>query len=302
LTFAPNICYNKNHLKHRSKTVQIMTHNYKLRTGLVFLKKETYFNTKNNIIHLILMLIAFLGFSTSFGQTTVNFTTTGNGTWTAPCDVTSITLEVWGAGGGGQRAEGNPAAGGGGAGGGYVRTTYAVTPGTTYNLYVGTGGTGNSGGNGQSTWFDTNTTIIAVGGQGAGGAVTTNNTWGAGATAFTTGNIGGTIISTYGGNGGNAGNNFSGGGGSSAGTAANGADASGMTRGTAPAGGGNGATGRNTSGDGAGGTNPGGGGAGGRTSGTTDRNGGSGGRGQIRITYTTSLAAYCSRANSYFKT
>ena len=80
-----------------------MIYNYKLLIGLVFLKKETYFNTKNNIIHLILMLVTFFGFSAAFGQTTVTITATGNSTWTAPCDVTSITVQVWGAGGGGQR-------------------------------------------------------------------------------------------------------------------------------------------------------------------------------------------------------
>lgn len=271
-----------------------MKKKYNLRTGLFFLKKETYFNTKNNIIHLKFMLVVFFGFSTSFGQTTVNFTATGNGTWTAPCDVTSITLEVWGAGGGGQRANGNPSAGGGGAGGGYVRTTYAVTPGTTYNLYVGIGGTGNSGGDGQDSWFDTNSTIIAVGGRGAGGAVTTNSTWGTGATAFTTGNVGGggTIISTYGGNGGNAGNNFSGGGGSSAGDI-DGNSAAGMAAGAAPTNGYAGAAGTNSNGAGAGG-GIGAGGAGGRTAQNTDRFGGAGGRGQIRITYTSTLAIYCS--------
>ncbi|MBA4153759.1 GEVED domain-containing protein [Flavobacterium sp.] len=268
-----------------------MIQNFNLRIGLVFFKKETYFNTKNNIIHLILMLVAFFGSSTAFGQTTVNITTTGNGTWTAPCDVTSITLEVWGAGGGGQRAEGNPSAGGGGSGGGYIRTTYAVTPGTTYNLFVGNGGSGVTGSNGQPSWFDTNTTIIAVGGRGAGGAVTANNTWGTGATAFTTGNNGGTIISTYGGNGGNAGNNFSGGGGSSAGDTV-GNDAAGITAGAAPTNGYAGATGRNTTGVGVTG-GIGAGGAGGRTN-TTDRSGGAGGRGHVRITYTSTLAAYCS--------
>jgi hypothetical protein len=266
-----------------------MIKNYNLRTGLVFFKKEPYFNTKNNIMHLMVMLVTFFGLSTAFGQTTVTFSTPGNGTWTAPCDVTSITLEVWGAGGGGQRANGIPSAGGGGAGGGYVKTTYTVTPNASYNLFVGTGGTGNSGGNGQSSWFNNATTILAIGGRGAGGAVTANAAWGNGANAFTTGNIGGSIISTYGGNGGNAGNNFSGGGGSSAGNTS-GNNASGITGGTAPANGFAGANGRVNNGAGAIG-NIGAGGAGGRTDGVTDRNGGRGGHGEIRISYTTTC--YC---------
>lgn len=248
---------------------------------------------------LIAFLLLLFGISSSFAQTTVTITTTGAGTWIAPCGVTSITVEVWGAGGGGQKATGNPSAGGGGSGGGYVRTTYSVTPFTSYNLFVGAGGTGNSGGNGQSSWFVNNITILAVGGRGAGVAVGANSTWGTGATAFTTGNIGGTLISTYGGNGGNAGNNFSGGGGSSAGNT-NGNNASGTTGGTAPVNGFAGVNGRNTNGVGATG-NIGAGGAGGRTDSNTDQNGGAGGNGQIRITYTSTCPTYCpSIPNSSF--
>jgi hypothetical protein len=239
----------------------------------------------------LVLLFAFFASSSVFSQVTVSYTTTGAGTWTAPCDVTSITVEVWGAGGGGQRAEGNPAAGGGGSGGGYVRTTYAVTGSTTYNLFVGAGGTGNSGGNGQSSWFNNNTTILAVGGIGAGAAVTANNSWGTGANALTTGNIGGTLISTYGGNGGAAGNNFSGGGGSSAGNT-NGNPGSGISGGAAPTNGFAGVNGLNVNGSGNVG-NVGTGGSGGRTAQNTDRSGGAGGRGEIRITYTSLLPTYC---------
>ena len=240
----------------------------------------------------LFFIFAFFALTTqSFSQTTVTITATGAGTFTPPCGVTSITVEAWGAGGGGQRANGNPSAGGGGSGGGYVRTTYTVVPNTSYNLFVGTGGTGNSGGNGTASWFNNSSTISAVGGRGAGSAVTADNSFGTGAAAFTTGNIGGTIISTYGGNGGNAGNNFSGGGGSSAGNVT-GNNASGTTGGTAPANGYAGANGRSNNGTSAGG-NIGAGGAGGRTGNDNDRNGGAGGDGQIKITYTSPLATYC---------
>ena len=40
-----------------------------------------------------------------------------SGTFTVPAGVSSITVEVWGAGGAGGGATGNPGAGGGGAGG-----------------------------------------------------------------------------------------------------------------------------------------------------------------------------------------
>ncbi|WP_339839362.1 GEVED domain-containing protein, partial [uncultured Flavobacterium sp.] len=122
------------------------------------------------------------------------------------------------------------------------------------------------------------------------------NTFGNGATAFTTGNIGGTIVSRYGGNGGNAGNNFSGGGGSSAGNVT-GNNATGINGGAAPANGYAGANGRNSNGVGATG-DIGAGGAGGRTAETNNRSGGSGGDGQIRITYTNTLATYCTQSFS----
>lgn len=239
-------------------------------------------NFKPSLIFTVLSFL--LGTFSSSSQVVETFTNTGNGSWTCPTGVTTITVECWGAGGGGQRANGNPSAGGGGSGGGYVRTTYAVSPGDSYVFYVGSGGTGNSGGNGQSSWFINNTTILAVGGRGAGNAITANNSWGTGAAAFTTGNIGGTLFNSYGGSGGNAGNNFSGGGGSSAGTTASN-NANGTNGGGAPTNGYAGANGRNNNGIGAAG-GIGAGGAGGRTDQGTDRNGGAGGNGQVKISYT----------------
>jgi hypothetical protein len=110
----------------------------------------------------IFSIVYFLFFtllikSFSFSQTVQTFTATGAGSWTAPCGITSITVELWGAGGGGQRANGNPSMGGGGSGGAYIKVTYPVSPGTTYNYFVGAGGSGNSGQNGEDSWFDANT-------------------------------------------------------------------------------------------------------------------------------------------------
>lgn len=106
------------------------------------------------------------------------FTTAGTDTFTVPADVTSVTIEAWGAGGGGggmgadnltrggggggggsgvQRNTGSVvllAAGGGGGGGGHTTTTgaggggggaygigtYTVTPGEQLNIYIGGGG------------------------------------------------------------------------------------------------------------------------------------------------------------------
>lgn len=250
------------------------------------MKREYYLllpKLKSCILLLATAFLLVLGMVTGHAQVTETLTTTGNGTWVSPPGVTSITVECWGAGGGGQRVTGNTAAGGGGSGGGYVRTTYTVTPNTSYAYYIGAGGLGTTGSNGENSWFINATTILAVGGRGAGAPITNNNTWGTGAIAFTTGNIGGTLNSTYGGNGGNAGNNFSGGGGSSSGTTASN-NAVGMTGGAAPTDGFAGANGRNTNGGGANG-GIGAGGAGGRTSNNDNYSGGSGGRGQLRITY-----------------
>ncbi|WP_338225869.1 beta strand repeat-containing protein [Algoriphagus confluentis] len=241
---------------------------------------------------LFILFMGCLGVGEVRGQCTetVTLTSTGAGTWVVPANVTSITVEVWGAGGAGGRANGNPSAGGGGSGGGYVRRTFTGLSGSI-NFFIGQGGNGGSGGNGQSSWFQNNTTLLAVGGNGA-GTINTNNTWGSGAAAITTGNIGGTLASHYGGAGGNASNSESGGGGASAGTSGNGNSGSGINGGTSSNGSTAGANGRNTNNViGTAGNDPGSGGSGGRANSGTDRNGGNGGDGQIRITYTYEFCA-----------
>ena len=90
--------------------------------------------------------------------------TGGSGNWTAPAGVTNIKLLVVGGGGGGGD---NGACGGGGAGGlvyygsetPAVANSYAVTPGQSYNITVGTGGAVHA--SGQNSSFDT---AAAVGG------------------------------------------------------------------------------------------------------------------------------------------
>jgi hypothetical protein len=248
----------------------------------------------------LLSLVSFLFVISSYtlGQAVETITTTGAGTWTAPCGVTSITLELWGAGGGGASVSGNPAMGGGGAGGAYVRVTYPVTPGTTYNFFVGTGG--GSGADGQDTWFDANTKLLAVRGIGAGATLAANNSFGAGAIALTAGNIidpGATLLfSHYGGNGGDGqdlATDVSGGAGASAGSSDNAnKNANGITGGIAQTDGFAGVNGRNTTGAGNNG-NIAAGGSGARRSGGAPgvRAGGTGGNGQIRITYTGN--SYC---------
>lgn len=74
-------------------------------------------------------------------------------TWTVPCDVTSIAVEVYGsgggAGGGGGGSNGgiyNTRGGGGAGGGGYSTITINVIPGSVFNYTVAQGGCGGDNG------------------------------------------------------------------------------------------------------------------------------------------------------------
>lgn len=79
-------------------------------------------------------LLACLAGST-FGQTTITYTTPGTVTWTPPAGVTSVTLQMWGGGGAGQSDAGS------GGGGAFLQTTsIPVQFGKTYNIIVGAGG------------------------------------------------------------------------------------------------------------------------------------------------------------------
>lgn len=242
-----------------------------------FKSEETKIGSIAKLKTTIFMLLALFGFSSLgiFGQTTVTYTTTGAGTFTVPCDVTSITVEAWGAGGsGGGTTTNNARGGGGGAGGTYATSTFTVTPGTTYNLFVApqTTGTQSAGTKGQGSWFINNTTLFAEGGNG--GAAPNGGTV-AGGTGSTTSSIGTTRIAgtngangttTIGGSGGNGGNS-----------------------------GGTGGASRTNEGDGRNGNPPGGGGGGAFLPDNSNHFGGNGARGEIRITYTSSIN-YCSPA------
>ena len=234
--------------------------------------KKNYSNYKNIVPTTnrknIFSILFFLIFSTAaVGQTQ---TFTSSGTFVVPCDVTSITVKVWGGGGAGGGSTSNNEGGEGGGAGGYTTSMLSVTTGQLINYVVGSGGNGSTGdgGNGGASSF---LTLIANGGSG--GDDNGNNTEGfggsaSGGTTNTPGVNGGVGGGSTGGKGGNAANGGAGG--------AGGTSNSNGSNGAVPGGGGGGGVKNN---------NGGGGGS--------NRSGGDGGRGQIEVTYTSALSNYC---------
>ncbi len=228
-------------------------------------------------------LVCLFSPTVTFAQTSQTITPTDTQSFTVPAGVTSITIKAWGGGGrGGSRSAGANSGYGGGGGGAYASSVLTVTPGTTYNLSVGSGSTSNST-PGEDTWFNTTSVLLAKGG----GTVANNVTTGASG-GLASASIGTTKFS--GGNGGNAvSTTSSGGGGGSAGSTGAGGNAGNATAGIAGAGaagstGAAGAAGRTTNGNGTAGNIPGSGGGGAlRTTGSPT--GGNGGNGQMIITW-----------------
>jgi len=233
------------------------------------------------------------------------FTTPGNATWTSPSDVTSVTVNVWGAGGAGLDAS---AAKGGGGGGGaaFVSSTLPISASTAYSIKVATGslesvrGASSSFG-GSWVWAEGGGTPAADlvsstrglasnssgttkfdGGNGGVGNDTNDVSGGGGGSGGPDGAgvIGASSSGTSGGNGG-AGDNTSGGAGGNGGNAVDGSN------GTANAlGGGGGGGGGNGSGGGRGGA-PGAGGGGGEVCTPPQCQGA---EGQVKLFYNTSIA------------
>lgn len=225
------------------------------------------------------------------------FSTPGSHTWECPAGVTSLTnIECWGAGGAGGGNSTTADGGGGGGGGAYAASgSFTVTPGNVYNLFVGHGGSGVAGTNGQTgqfSWFNNSNFVMALpgtsgarpvsggaGANGVGGSATNSR----GATKFAGGN-GGTGVNNNsgagGGSGGSAGSTSAGGNGGNA-TAGNGG-----TAGSAGTGGGAaGVAGGGPNQAGNQGNSPGAGGSGsGDTSGAAIA-GGNGANGQVKLTW-----------------
>lgn len=262
--------------------------------------RRQWFKTTKILFSLVSLFL--LGSTGVYAQTRTNtYSTAGTYSWTAPCDVTSITVQAWGAGaGGGYARNSSGAAGGGGGGGAYASSVIAVTPGNTYTIVVGLAGVGaiNNGSlstDGGNSTFSTNV-VVAEGGfagsssssnaaaaPGLGGSIAGST----GTTRFAGGQGATGVSGTAAGAGG-------GGGGASAGTAAAGnftAATVSIAGGTAVAGAGAGGAG-SLGANGAAGSGPGGGGAGAHRN-SSNTTGGAGADGRVVLTYTSAFVSYC---------
>jgi len=192
------------------------------------------------------------------------FTNPGTFEFKVPGCANQICVEVWGGGGAGGSCA-NPGTGtitaGGGGGGGYGAECFSVTPGATYSVTVGAGGTGATTGAGQAGGNSSVVGLISASGGGGGAIGITSGGAGGGAgtsnaSSNAPGQAGENGTSTFSGAGGAGGNGASGG------------------------------AGRNTSATGNAGSAVGGGGGGAYNSGnSTPRAGGNGGNGQVIITW-----------------
>ena len=109
-------------------------------------------------------------------------------TWVAPAGVTSVDVECWGGGGGGGQCSSGTCSGGGGAGGAYAKATISVTPGNTYDIIIGAGGSGTTGTkNGGATYFDAGADVYAQGGAGGVNVTTSNGVTGTGSSSSSIG-------------------------------------------------------------------------------------------------------------------
>lgn len=138
----------------------------------------------------------------------IAYTSPGTYTWTAPAGVTSVSVVAIGGGGGGAYSSSNYDSGGGGGGGLGWKNNIAVTPGSSYTVVVGAGGTA---GWGEDSYFISNTTVAGK----AGGAGNGNYGSGSGTAS------GGAYVGDGGGYGGSGGlspnNGYAGGGGGAGG-------------------------------------------------------------------------------------
>lgn len=190
----------------------------------------------------------------------ISYVTPGTYSWTAPANVTSVSVVCVGGGGGGHRYT-QYSRGGGGGGLGW-KNSIPVTPGQSYTVVVGAGGNYSANGTattataGGDSYFIDTATVAGFGGKPGAYNVTVSSTLLAG----------GTYVGDGGGNGGSGGYGYvyAGGGGGAGGYTGDG---------------GSGYVTSTTTYNGAGNPGSGGGGGGGGSCGTADTAGGGGGVG-----------------------
>lgn len=257
-----------------------------MKTPILFSsKKQGFFFT-------LLIVLIFGAFSQLlYGQGSQTFT--ANGSFTVPASVTSITVECWGGGGAGGGQNLSSDGGGGGGGGAYSRKqNISVTPGTSYDVFVGAGGigaAGANGGNGGDSYFINTSTVLAKGGMGGSSSTGTPPEGGLGGSA--TAGFGDVKYSGgQGEKGRNSNTGYGGYGGSSAGSGANGYSGpqtwSTVTYPTTntPVDGGHGGNGGNTNANGSAPASGNGGGGGGSGEGT-NKVGGNGAVGKVIVSW-----------------
>lgn len=204
--------------------------------------------------------------------------------WVVPSGIIEISAVAIGGGGGGSGGDGGRGEpNGGGGGGGLAYGTFAVTPGESLTITVGTGGVSASGGAGSAGNISSiarGATVLLAGGGGAGGPERTLTSAAGGTSTGTeregggAGGVGGANVAGSGGSGGGGAGGFTAGGGT--GGPSNGGDGFASTGGGGGGGGGrSGTSGLGGAGGGVGLLGTGANGAGGTAS--AGGNGGSGG-------------------------
>ena len=190
------------------------------------------------------------------------YTTAGTFSWTAPADVTSVSVVAIGAGGGGYD---NTAGGGGGLG---WKNNISVTPGSSYTVVVGNRGVKSAypASQAEDSYFISTSTVKGGGGNGGGG-------YPDGGVQLPGDGFGGDYVGDGGGNGGNGGSGASGTTGSPPG-GGGGGGAGGYS-----GNGGNGGFAQSAGGSGSGGSGGGGGGGGNQGYPNNQQGGGGGGVG-----------------------
>ena len=163
----------------------------------------TFANTASNLATGAVATGTFVGDGSGLMNVGANlqmqvFSTPGTSYFVVPTNVNSVIVEVWGGGGGGGAGYSLYDRGGGGGGsGGYAKGVVTVTPGATYTVMVGQGGSAGMGGGTSS--FDYATMAATGGSAGQNGSGSSNTaTGGAGGQGSGTGGVG-TILSITGG-------------------------------------------------------------------------------------------------------